>query len=144
MLSIIYQEKDISRVADQIKQDCQAGDIVTFSGELASGKTTLIKSIVKNFGYEGLVNSPTFVVERRYPILNNKIKEIIHLDFYRLGGNTIEQFDWNEYTNNSEALVLIEWPEKIGRQLPEKTKNISLTRIDNETRKLIFNNHAGN
>ena len=57
----------------------ELGDVLTLTGELASGKTTFIKGILKGFNYSDEVTSPTFTLINEY----NAIFPVIHIDCYR-------------------------------------------------------------
>ncbi len=136
MKNIIYKEIDIVKVAKGIAKNIKPGDVITFTGELAAGKTTLIRDIVRALGYDKTVNSPTFVIEHRYK-LGKKIKEIIHLDLYRLNISDISKFDWDEYSDKSKV-VMIEWPEIASGFLQTDVKTISIKKVDEKTRELTF------
>jgi len=125
-------------LAKNIVKFLRPGDVLALSGELASGKTTLTKALLQAFGYTGRVTSPTFVLERRYPIKGKKIKEIAHLDFYRLDEATVDSFDWSERFEEPNTLTVIEWPERVWHRFPKDVKQINLEIIDDQTRRLTF------
>ncbi len=117
------------------------GDVLALSGELASGKTTLTKALLLALGYSGRVTSPTFVLERRYPIKGKKIKGVAHLDFYRLDEAALESFDWPERFDEPNTLTIIEWPERAWHRFPKAVKQINLEIIDDQTRRLTFSSN---
>ena len=90
--------------------------ILLFYGEMGSGKTTLIKEIIKQLGVDEVVNSPTFSLVNEYS--SKKDKRIFHFDFYRIE-NEIEAYDigLEEYIDG-DNWCLIEWPEKVENLLP--------------------------
>lgn len=137
-MELTYQLDEISRVAKKLAKQIGPGDIVGFTGPLAAGKTTLIKELVAVFGYEGVVNSPTFVIEHRYPVNKKDLTEIIHLDFYRLSKPDLVHFDWAEYLYAPTKIVLIEWPEIAETHLPKAMKLIIIKPLDEKTRRLVF------
>lgn len=142
MEPISYREKDIASVAKKIAKNIKPGDVITFTGDLAAGKTTLIREIVRELGYEKTVNSPTFVIEHRYK-LGGKIKEIIHLDLYRLNKSDLLKFDWDDYTDK-DKVVMIEWPEIASGFLQENVKTIIIRKIDEKTRELTLSENFSN
>lgn len=92
-------------------------------GDLGAGKTTLTKNLLKNYGVEKSVASPTFVLRRDYEIdfdlgENIFLKKIIHIDAYRLEKkediekvlleSELESFD---DFDNQKVLIIVEWPE---------------------------------
>lgn len=136
-MTLEYSIKELPIVAKKLARQLKPGDIVAFSGELAAGKTTLIAALLKVLGYDDHVASPTFVIERRYPLKTAAaINEVVHLDFYRLTEKQLGSFDWQETIGNPKTLTLIEWPERVGRLLPAQTKTIKLKAIDDQTRVL--------
>ncbi|MCM8820937.1 MAG: tRNA (adenosine(37)-N6)-threonylcarbamoyltransferase complex ATPase subunit type 1 TsaE [Candidatus Omnitrophica bacterium] len=100
------------------------GDIVAFTGELGSGKTTMIKGIVK-YLTDCEATSPSFVLINEYP---GEIP-VFHFDLYRLRCKIeIETIGFEEYLD--KGIVLIEWADKITEILPEGTIFINLSIIN--------------
>lgn len=131
-------EKDLPKLAKKIAQKLQPGDVLVLSGPLAAGKTTLTKAIVAALGYTGRVTSPTFVLERQYPLVNGPIKTVSHLDFYRLNPKDLAGFDWHDYLGDPNRLTIIEWPEIAEERLPATAKKIKLEIIDDQTRAIVL------
>lgn len=129
---------DNKKVIEQIKQRIIELDIniVLFKGILGAGKTTLISELVHNLGFENLVSSPTFVIEKRYKKskADSFFKEIHHLDLYRLNSNQeAKELIDKEELNNKKHLFLIEWPD-IVIDLFSKYILVSIE-VEEETRK---------
>lgn len=138
---IEYQLKDIEAVAKKIAKEILPGDVVGLVGELAAGKTTFTQALLKTWGYDGPVNSPTYVIEHHYPINSKDLDEVVHLDFYRLDAQSLAHFDWSEYTNQPKKIILIEWPGVAAPWLPERLKTIRLEQINEKTRRLTLSEH---
>ena len=68
---INYSIEEIGRTAKMILSLNPSSKIFIFNGEMGSGKTTLIKAIMKELGYEGTVSSPTFSIINEYLKSNN-------------------------------------------------------------------------
>ena len=136
-------QSGLPSVAEKILDRLSPGDVLALSGPLASGKTTLTQQILKAMGYDGRVTSPTFVLEKHYPVDYKGIKEVVHLDFYRLKPGEITTFGWKEYLGDQSALTIIEWPEIGLEHLPKNIKTIKLEIINDETRNLLFSNNLG-
>lgn len=130
--------KQLPQIVKKLQRLIKQGDIVALSGPLAAGKTTLVVALLGAYGYDGYVASPTFVIERRYPLRTGKIKEVLHLDFYRLNEEQIGSLDWLDNAGEPGTLTLIEWPERVTSLLPKKTKSIKLEIINDQTRRLTF------
>lgn len=139
-LEMQFTEKDLPKIAKKIADQLRPGDILVLSGPLAAGKTTLTREIARSLGYQGPVTSPTFVLERRYPLKDQSIKQIIHLDFYRLNPDEVASFDWQEQLTDPDNLTIIEWPEIAQGHLPPSAKKISLEVINEQTRAIVLPN----
>lgn len=93
--------------------------IVALQGNLGSGKTTFAQALAKELGVEDVVQSPTYVLMKSYPIAYKDFTRLIHIDAYRL--NKPEEFHTlrpQEFLQDRHALVLVEWPERLGKELP--------------------------
>lgn len=104
-LEITYNLTELDAVASQIL-NFSKHKIVLIDGEMGSGKTTLVKSLVKSIGSTDLVSSPTFSLVNEYQAGKEKI---FHFDFYRI--NKIEEvldIGFEEYLDQN-AQVFIEW-----------------------------------
>lgn len=144
-MDIEFTQENIPQLARKLKAKFVAGDIVGFSGQLAAGKTTLITEIVKLFGYVGKVSSPTFVIEHRYPTPGiKKVHEIIHLDLYRLKKEDLSTLDWDEYKNQKNKIIFIEWPEKIPRDLIKLNKLVKIKLVNAKKRHLTLLDNPSN
>ncbi len=96
--------------------------IFALSGDLGSGKTTLIQFFLKALGVTEKITSPTFLIIKNYqlPITNNQFRKAYHIDCYRLKDPTeLLNLDFKNIIKNEENLILIEWAEKVGELLPE-------------------------
>ena len=99
--------------------------VVAISGELGTGKTTLVQAICAGAGVHEPVTSPTFAIVHRYRG-GQATPVVYHLDLYRLDGpHQLANLGWDEIVN-AHALVLIEWPERAGATLPAHAVPIDL------------------
>ena len=90
--------------------------IVTLQGDLGTGKTTLVRGLLRALGVRGAVTSPSFTLAQSYRGRGGIA--LHHLDLYRLGpGADVELFAWDDYVG-PQALVFVEWPEAGATQLP--------------------------
>ncbi|WP_297702494.1 tRNA (adenosine(37)-N6)-threonylcarbamoyltransferase complex ATPase subunit type 1 TsaE [uncultured Eudoraea sp.] len=109
--------------------------ILCFNGEMGAGKTTLIKALVRSLGGGDQANSPTFGIVNEYQTQKGELLGY-HFDFYRLESEG-EALDLGlEDYFSQDTWVFIEWPEKIGSQLPQNYTRISLEIVDPVTRKI--------
>jgi len=114
-----------------------------FSGDMGSGKTTLIQALVKELGSTDPVSSPTFSLVNEYEIEDGGVNTIYHFDFYRI--ESIEEvydigYEEYFYSNN---YCFIEWPEKIETLLPENYIEIRISPVAGaeNTRELTIFKH---
>jgi tRNA threonylcarbamoyladenosine biosynthesis protein TsaE len=110
--------------------------VVTVTGDLGAGKTTLVQAICRGYGVREEVTSPTFALVHRYQAPRSPV---YHLDLYRLDGPAeLTNIAWDEIVSD-EAIVLIEWPERAGDRIPRVHVPISLQHLsDDPLRRLLY------
>ncbi len=109
--------------------------VVGLSGELGSGKTSFVQCVARALGITEQITSPTFVIEKIYPLEEQRFEKLIHIDAYRLEmGNEILSIGWNDIVCDAKNLIFIEWPEHIEDILPDDISKFFFTYIDETTR----------
>jgi tRNA threonylcarbamoyladenosine biosynthesis protein TsaE len=92
--------------------------VLFFQGNLGAGKTTLTQAIGRELGIRGTIISPTFILQKKYTTTHPKFKYLIHIDAYRFEHpEEAAVLSLEESLSDSNTLVIIEWPEKIGKQV---------------------------
>ncbi len=110
------------------EDDLTGATVVALSGDLGAGKTAFTQAVAKGLGIKNKVNSPTFVLIKKYSLKNDKYKYFFHIDAYRLKNEQeLLHLGWNEIINNKEHLVFIEWPEIVKNVIPKYAKRISIS-----------------
>lgn len=125
--------EDIKEAARRFVDNMNGRTVFAFYGKMGAGKTTLIKAICENIGVEDVVTSPTFAIVNEYPLAKSS-QPIFHFDFYRI--QKIEEvFDmgYEEYFY-SGAICLIEWPELIGKLLPDDAVKVGIEVLSDGSR----------
>lgn len=121
MKQIIFKtEKDTKKFAIELSKKLKGGEIIALEGDLGAGKTTLTQYLAKNLGIKERVTSPTFVLMKIYEIkkFKFKINNLIHVDCYRLDDpQELFYLGIEEYLNNKESIVIIEWADKIKKYI---------------------------
>ena len=85
-----------------------AGLLVTLSGELGAGKSTLARALLVALGHDGPVPSPTYTLVEPYEL---DAGNVYHVDLYRIGSaDELEYLGWDEL---ADGLRLVEWPERV-------------------------------
>ena len=132
---INYSIEEIGRTSKIILSLNPSSKIFIFNGEIGSGKTTLIKAIIKELGYKGTVSSPTFSIINEY--LNGD--KIYHFDFYRIKNkNELLDIGIDEYISSNNR-CFVEWPNLITDMLPDKHIELNIDVISSDVRKLTIN-----
>ncbi|OEH85229.1 tRNA (adenosine(37)-N6)-threonylcarbamoyltransferase complex ATPase subunit type 1 TsaE [Desulfuribacillus stibiiarsenatis] len=105
------------------------GDVITLSGDLGAGKTTMTKGIAKGLGILAPVSSPTFTIIKEY--LEGRMP-LYHFDIYRLGESAIdEDLGYDEYFYGNGVCV-IEWSEFIDELIPEERLHIAIRHMEED------------
>lgn len=122
---ISKNEVDTMNFAFSLAPHLKHGDIIVLSGELGCGKTKFTEGILKYFGLEDEISSPTFTIVNEY---HKNSTNIYHFDVYRL--SDVEEFyaiGGEEYFSN--GICIIEWGEIIKEALPKDYLKIEFTKI---------------
>ena len=109
--------------------------LVLLRGELGAGKTTLIKGIAAGFlaAEEEDVTSPTFTLVHEY---RGPRANLFHIDLYRIEKQRELETLALDDLRTGDSVLLIEWGEKFPQLLDERDAEISLERVDEDTRKI--------
>jgi len=99
-----------------------AGDVIALCGPLGAGKTVFTQGVAESLGIEEPVTSPTFTLISEY----YGRMPMYHMDLYRLG--TPEELAWLgvEEMMDGEGVSLLEWSEKAGDELPDRTIRVDI------------------
>lgn len=132
--------EDTAKIARDLLGTLKGGDILALSGNLGAGKTVFTKSIAKELGVKENVNSPTFVLMKIYKTENKTIKNLVHVDCYRLEeGENLEDIGLSDYLQDKNTLVVIEWADKVV-DFPKSTIKIKIEYLNDSQRKIIIEN----
>jgi tRNA threonylcarbamoyladenosine biosynthesis protein TsaE len=102
------------------------GDVVSLTGDLGAGKTTLVRGAARGLGVEEPVLSPTFTLVREY----RGSSPVYHLDVYRLDRvQDVIDLGFEEILDQG-GVVFIEWGDAIEALLPETNLQVELTMAD--------------
>ena len=106
-------------------------------GNLGAGKTQFVKGIAQCLGVEQVVNSPTFLIMKKYPTHHPTVLFLYHFDCYRIEKiQEMNLFKFNDIIQEQNSLVLIEWADKIEGVLPHNTAKIRLEVVGEHTRSI--------
>jgi tRNA threonylcarbamoyladenosine biosynthesis protein TsaE len=108
--------------------------LILLEGELGSGKTTLTKGIVSGLGAarEDEVTSPTFTLVHRY----QGRTRVYHVDLYRVSGfHDLETLGLEDLFSE-DAVVIVEWPDRLTLRIDWPILRISLEHVSEDTRRI--------
>lgn len=100
------------------------GMIVTLTGDLGTGKTTLVRGLLHARGIVGSVKSPTYTLVEHY---SSSSLYFYHFDFYRFTKQNEWDFAGMSDYFRSDAICIVEWPERVGDRLPHADLALSLS-----------------
>jgi tRNA threonylcarbamoyladenosine biosynthesis protein TsaE len=115
--------------------------LVLLAGELGAGKTTLTKGIVSALGaaQEDQVTSPTFTLVHKY----DHGAVVYHVDLYRVGDfHDLETLGLEDFLTE-QAIVIVEWPEKLTLRSDWPVVRIKLEHVSEDTRRITIRDEAG-
>lgn len=108
---MLYENVDLNmmnEIAREIANKLKKGDTIFLEGTLGAGKTTLVKLVAKNLGFNDTITSPSFNILKVYQ--NNDL-ELVHMDAYRIANQSTEEFD--DYIYDKNRIMFIEWASLI-------------------------------
>ena len=121
--------EETERIAARLAAQLRAGDVVTVSGELGSGKTTFVRGACRALGVLGPVTSPTFTIGHRY----RGTVDVSHLDLYRF--ESVSAAEWGDLEPYFDgAVCFVEWPEAAGDALPPVRARVGLRHAGGDER----------
>lgn len=120
---LVMSEPELIAWGERFGAEAHAPLVVTLTGELGAGKTTLAQAICRGYGVTSPVTSPTYALVHEYA---SPRTPVFHIDLYRLNSpDDLTQLGWDDLVRE-RALVLIEWPERAGARIPEEHVPITL------------------
>ena len=122
---ISRSEADTFALAEKLCKAMPDGGVIALFGDLGAGKTVFARGFAKALGITEPVSSPTYTIIQGYPTPDNRY--LYHLDLYRISDErSALAFGVDEYLESGEY-VLLEWPERIAKLLPEHTLKLQIT-----------------
>jgi tRNA threonylcarbamoyladenosine biosynthesis protein TsaE len=109
--------KETTRLGEKLGRLLAPGSVVALSGGLGVGKTCFTKGIALALGITDVITSPTYTIVCEY----EGNVPFRHIDAYRLSGEADFELMGGEELIDGNCVVVVEWPEKIARFLPQNT-----------------------
>lgn len=109
------REDELNRFGEQVGHALRAPAIIGFSGELGSGKTTLVQAICRGLGAAVPATSPTYALVHQY---ESPSGTVFHVDCYRLHSSKEARDLGLDDILLHKGILLVEWPENAGHMMP--------------------------
>jgi tRNA threonylcarbamoyladenosine biosynthesis protein TsaE len=134
-------ETQTEQIAADFARKTTPGTVVAIYGELGAGKTVFARGFARGLGVTETVSSPTFTIMQEYKLDKDAkgITWFYHLDLYRIENpESALVFGVDEYLSNDNAVLLVEWAERIEKLLPKNTVRVEISHSGETTRKIRF------
>lgn len=125
---------ELNRFGEDLGRQLRAPAVIGLSGELGTGKTTLVQAICRGLGARSRATSPTYALVHHY---DAGPTPIYHVDCYRLRHpDEARDLGFDDMVRE-RAIVLIEWPERAGGWAPPVNRHFQLSYDDDPTRRIV-------
>ena len=123
-----YELEELGDVAEKLAAVLPESGVIAFHGEMGVGKTTIVNELCRVLGVEDEVSSPTFGLVNIYKARD---KTINHVDLYRLKNAEEAETAGVFELFYSDALTIVEWPERIADELPDEFMLLKIDLCEN-------------
>jgi tRNA threonylcarbamoyladenosine biosynthesis protein TsaE len=128
--------EETERLGEALARLLPPGSLVALRGDLATGKTCLVRGMARHFAPENGTHSPTFTLVNEY----GRENRLYHLDLYRLSGpEELADLGFEELFD-PDGVCVVEWAERAGNLLPENRVDIMLEHGGGDIRRLTIGN----
>lgn len=117
--------KEMELFARTVAQSLRGGEVLALTGELGAGKTAFTKALAKALGVKGIVQSPTFLVMKCYPLkpgaAGRMLRTICHVDAYRVKDEReLSVIGLQENMADPQTVTVIEWADLVKGLIPAR------------------------
>ncbi len=131
---ISHSEQETYDTAKDLAQSLSLPAHILLHGDLGAGKTLFAKGLAAGFGLPDVdeVSSPTFTLINQY---SGRVK-IYHIDLYRIETGALDGLGLDEIFDDSNAAVIVEWAERLGRFETPGAIRVFLSYVDDHSRRI--------
>lgn len=136
---VLPSEDATAALARRLAAALAPGDLVALRGDLGAGKSALCRALIRAVTEEDAeVPSPTFTLVQTY---ETDIGPVWHFDLYRLSGpDEVTELGWDEAC--AEAVLLVEWPDRLGPLLPADRLDVAMSFAGPSERRATLTGHG--
>jgi tRNA threonylcarbamoyl adenosine modification protein YjeE len=134
---------DTFAIGESIAESLDGGDTILLYGGLGAGKTLLTKGIMNALGFDvDEVTSPSFTLVNLYKTIKF---DVYHVDLWRLdsASNPAGAVGLEEILENENTVAIIEWADRLGEAIPERSISIKIEGDGDEPRKIVVKGYKG-
>ena len=129
--------KETAKIATALAKKMKGGEVVALYGNLGAGKTTFAQAFAKALGVQERVQSPTFIFMHEHRLKRKSGPSyFVHADAYRGGLPELRSISIEEYFGRPDAVVLIEWADRVKGLLPKKRITVRLRHLGGDRRSI--------
>ncbi len=138
---ITKNRQETLELASELLKEINHKGVICLYGQLGAGKTTFTKGLSLSLGIAELsIKSPTYTYIREY---RTSTQTIFHVDLYRLEGKVHSANALlEEMLEQKPDLMIIEWSEHLGKNLPSKRTDVKITKSQKEERHITIEHHG--
>jgi tRNA threonylcarbamoyladenosine biosynthesis protein TsaE len=125
---------ELNRFGEELGGRLTAPAVIGLSGDLGTGKTTLVQAICRGLGARSRATSPTYALVHHYDAAG---APLYHVDCYRLRAPDEARDLGFEDMVRERAIILIEWPERAGSWAPPLDRHFRLSYDVDPTRRIV-------
>lgn len=136
---ITHSREETQALGKELALELKPGSLITFTGDLGAGKTTLIQGMLAGLGAPAPYPSPTFVLMNQYELPQptmSGIARVYHADAYRVEASDFAKLGFAEWCTDPIGIVFLEWPERIADILPVERIEIILKSLSETEREV--------
>jgi len=128
-------ERELVAWGEEFGRGLRPPVVISLSGDLGAGKTTLTQAMCRGYGVRDEVTSPTFALVHVYDAPRSPVH---HVDLYRLEGpRDLQNIGWDDLLRSGSVLI-VEWPERAQSSVPHDALGLELRFVEGDpTRRIL-------
>ncbi len=128
---------ETERLGRALAELLPTGTVVALRGDLAAGKTCLVRGMAARFAADAPVSSPTFTLVNEY----GTTSRLYHLDLYRLAPEEVADLGYEELFE-PDGVTVVEWAERAEKLLPDRRVDVELEHAGGDRRRITVHDRG--